>query len=161
MAASAVDIFRAQTSQTIEDCFRSLWNLHNQEHHSIPEPHRKLLTFDESPADMAVWMAVNLSAPTIPTRPLPEPEASGSSVKIVRSRTKAALPFGPVSRAKPRYHRNGGAAGRDIEFRSGALDIRTLQTFGLPYQESPNPDVRALLHSKRNHNLHSDKVVSG
>ncbi|KAI3393831.1 hypothetical protein diail_3558 [Diaporthe ilicicola] len=155
---SDVDLFRAQTSQTIEDCLRSLWNLHHQQHHTIPIQHRKLLPFDESPEDMAVWMAINLSAPTIPVKSLMGPEASGSSVRAIKSRTRPSLPFGPVSRAKPKYTRNGGAAGHDVEFLSGALDVRTLDTFGLSYQESQNPDGSSKLTIKREEALEPHEV---
>lgn len=141
VTASTVELFRAQTSQAIDDCLRSFFSLHKQQYHPLPEEHRKLLTFDESPGDMAVWMAVNLSAPSIPARQLIGTEECSNNARVARSRTTHGLPFGSIPRAKPRYHRNEGVGGQEVVFHAGALDIRTLQTFGLPYQEDRCPDV--------------------
>lgn len=130
-------MFKARTSQAIDDCLRSCLTLHNQRYHPLPDEHRRLLAFDESPEDMAVWMAVNLSAPSIPApaKQLMGPEESGSSLGIARSHAKRDLPFGHIPRAKPEYDKS------EVVFHEETLDIKTLQTFGLPYKEERSPDV--------------------
>ncbi|ROW06852.1 hypothetical protein VMCG_04051 [Cytospora schulzeri] len=138
--SSTVELFRAGASHAMEDCLRNIWSLQNQGNNRLPADQRKLLAFDESPADMAVWMAVTLSAPTVPTKPLPEPRRSVAGVKIVKARRKPGLPFGPVVRAQPQYYGSRGKIGHGVTFRAGALDLKTLQTYGLPYQESVSSD---------------------
>lgn len=139
--ASTIELFRADASHVIEDCLRSIFNLKNQGHVRLPVEHRKLVTFDESPADMAVWMAVNLSAPSIPIKSLPDFKSSVTGVKMVKASRKPGLPFGPALRARPQYQSSGGSLHHGVRFRSGALDPKTLQTFELPYKESVRSDV--------------------
>lgn len=90
---------------------------------------------------MAVWMAVNLSAPSMPAKQLMGPKESGASLKLAKPHSKQTFPFGCIPRAKPEYVGSGGMSGREVVFHARTLDIRTLQTFGIPYQEEHNPDV--------------------
>lgn len=138
--ASTIELFRAEASHAMEDCLRNIWNLQNQGHNRLPTGQSKLLTFDESPADMAAWMAVNLSAPNVPTKSLPDPNSSVGGVKMVKVHRKSGLPFGPVVRAKPRLHVSEGKSDREVRFQAGDLDLKTLRIYGLPYRESVSPD---------------------
>lgn len=93
---------------------------------------------------MANWMAVNLSAPSIPTRSSPESATSITSANIVKASRKPGLPFGPVVRAKPKYYRIIGPSDHEVSFRAGALDLETLRRFDIHGQESVGPDVSRL-----------------
>lgn len=104
---------------------------------ALPWKERKLLAQYEEPfADTAVWMAVTLSAPTVPMRALPASKSSGT-VRMVRHLKDPRPPFAPIARARPMFTASGG----ELVFRAGALNVRTLQAFGIPYQEELTRDV--------------------
>ncbi|ROW00692.1 hypothetical protein VSDG_03383 [Cytospora chrysosperma] len=84
---------------------------------------------------MAAWMAVNLSAPNVPTKSLPDPKSSVGGVKMVKAQRKSGLPFGPVVRAKPHFRGSEGKSGYEVTFQAGDLDLKTLRIYGLPYRE--------------------------
>lgn len=134
------------------DCFQSMLRLEHVGHRQLPPEYRGLLTFDESPADMCKWMAVNLSAPTIPIKTSPEPATRRrGNVQVVRSKP-ATLPFGRLERPRLRFYKNSNtSASARVAFEADSLHVSTLKMLSIPYMEKNNANVsltvQALSHT--------------
>lgn len=103
-----------------------------------------MLAFDETARDMALWMAVILSAPGRKSRPMLPPHSSmlrGSSRAMRRHRQPEALPFGDLVRVVPEKQKIEGSSTVEAVFPAGDVDDMTLSIFNLPYRESVSLNV--------------------
>lgn len=137
---------RADALHAMVDCFNSMLRLQNVGHHQLPQEYRKLLTFDESPAAMSTWMAINLSAPTIQSKgALPEPATRRDNVQVVRS--NKGLPFGRLKRPKLHFYKNSNtSASTQVAFQADGLHISTLKMLSIPYLERANANVSSITY---------------
>jgi hypothetical protein len=88
-----------------------------------------LVKYNEKPEDMAQWMAVTLSATSVPMSESATPltESSGAI------ETSASFPQNllNISRALPKYHLS-----EQIEFSSREIDVRALDRYKMTWKES-------------------------
>lgn len=131
-------------SQSIENCMGNIQFLKETEHHKLPHNYRDMLAFDESARDMALWMAVVLSAPGRRAKPMLPPHSSmarGSSKEMQRREQPEALPFGHLVRVVPEKVEIEGSSNLEAIFAAGDINDKTLDIFNLPYSETVSRNV--------------------
>lgn len=90
---------------------------------------QKLIKLEESPGGLAYWMAVMLSAPSIPVRAaLLQPARSDQLIR----HDETALPFLPAERPEPVAKSKTG----ETTFRGSRLDFRAVESLGLVYKST-------------------------
>lgn len=134
-------------SRAIESCIANVQWLKETEHHQLPIDYREMLAFDESARDMALWMAVVLSAPGRRSRamlPLQSSMARGGSKEMRRREQPEALPFGHLIRLVPEKQEIEGSSSLEAIFPAGDIDDKTLRNFNLPHWEAVSRNVGSI-----------------
>lgn len=132
-------LLQADASRALDECYGSFRALQQVGHHQLPPAQSKLLTFDETPSDMATWMALRLSAPTEVTKLLEPGSTPRAKAELVK--WPEGLLVGSLVRAQPKLSGIIGDSVENVAFQATALDVKTLQLYKVPYAESTAKDV--------------------
>lgn len=130
--------YQIEASNAVENSLSLMYSLAQSA--TLPEPdEHNLIKYSEDTTEMAAWMAMTLSAPTLPLIGLQRNNAAGAIMKSQRGK----LPVLPSILPRPSY--NTKSKGNGVEFESKDLDTRAMDKLRIPYENGVSDNVSSKL----------------